>query len=267
LKYAFIDGIKQEPFPKQKGICCLCGSPTSSKCGNVKVWHWGHKSSKKCDPWWENETAWHRLWKSYFNKDNQEVIHFDENTGEKHIADIKTNNGMVIEIQNSPISEDELRAREKFYGKMIWIINGENFKNNFHILEKLPRSNSKLFEDIVFEQGGITYHLKSDNFEYQEYLKLGKPDQDYHYMIEAHFLTDIREEIENNYIGHHQFDWKHKRTVWFNTKKPVFIDFGDNYLWWLKKYYKEEYRDLWCVQKISKDELIVKNGGEINKTI
>ncbi|MBW4449175.1 MAG: hypothetical protein KME38_20525 [Spirirestis rafaelensis WJT71-NPBG6] len=262
MKYALVDGIKQEPFPNQKGICCLCGSPTSSKCGNSKVWHWAHKSLRKCDPWWENETAWHRLWKSYFNKDNQEVIHFDENTGEKHIADIKTNNGMVIEIQNSPINEDELRSRENFYGNMIWIINGEKFKNNFHISEKLPRPNLNFFEDIIFHPGGITYHKESDDPKYYEDIKSAKR---YFHMIEAHFMSDIKEEIENNYIGHHLFDCKHKRGAWFNATKPVFIDFGDNHLWLLEKYYKEEYKSLWSVQKISKDELILKNGGGINK--
>ena len=39
-----------------------------------------------------------------------------------HIADIKTPQGLVIEIQHSPISPKDIRAREDFYGQMIWIV-------------------------------------------------------------------------------------------------------------------------------------------------
>jgi competence protein CoiA len=262
MKYAFVDGIKQEPIPKQSGICCLCGSPTISKCGTSKVWHWAHKSLENCDSWWENETLWHRLWKSYFNKDNQEVIHFDENTREKHIADIKTNNGTVIEIQNSPMSEDELRSRENFYGKMFWIVNGEKFKNNFKISGlKLPRQNCELFQDIVFQ--GYRCYRKSENVELENCLKLRKS---YNSFVKVYSRSNINQDIENNYIGHHLFEWKHPRSVWFNATKPVFIDFGDEFLWWVKKYYDEDYRNLWCVQKICKHELINKNGGKYKIT-
>jgi hypothetical protein len=96
-----------------------------AKCGRVKVWHWAHKGRLLCDPWWENETEWHRAWKNRFPLDWQEISQFDQLTGERHIADIKTPHGLVVELQNSPMSLEEMASRERFYGEMIWIINGQ----------------------------------------------------------------------------------------------------------------------------------------------
>jgi len=256
MKFSFVNGIRQEPTPKQKGACCVCGSPTIAKCGNRKVWHWAHVSTKHCDSWWENETEWHRLWKTYFPQKNQEVIHFDEETGEKHIADIKTDNGMVIEIQNSPMNEQELSSREKFYGKMMWIVNGDKFKNNFVIWGKLPKPSCEFAQDIEFHSRGWGFHRKSENPNYENWWKTGCLDSPP--MVLVHSINDISEEIDANYIGHHLFDWKRPRYVWFKSTKPVFIDFGCDILWWLQKY---DDRGLMCVRKIYKEALIKKNGG------
>jgi competence CoiA-like predicted nuclease len=114
MQFALVNGIKTEAMPGGKGICPCCESETIAKCGKYKIWHWSHKSQKNCDSWWENETEWHRQWKSYFPIENQEVVHKDIDSGEKHIADVKTFNGMVIEFQNSPINVEELKARENF---------------------------------------------------------------------------------------------------------------------------------------------------------
>lgn len=95
-----------------------------AKCGRVKVWHWSHKGRPPCDPWWESETEWHRSWKSKFPIERQEHVAFDPATGEKHIADVKTPRGLVIEFQHSPISPEEIRTREAFYEEMIWIVDG-----------------------------------------------------------------------------------------------------------------------------------------------
>ncbi|BDA75956.1 hypothetical protein CAL7716_101220 (plasmid) [Calothrix sp. PCC 7716] len=280
MKYAFVNGAKQEPEPKQEGVCCLCNNSVLSKCGTRKVWHWAHKSLKSCDSWWENETPWHRLWKSYFSKENQEVVHFEENTGEKHIADIKTDDGMVIEIQNSPMNFDELSARENFYQNMVWIVNGKNFEKNFAILDKLPEPYHQLFNDIVFRgysnhsnfsdfkkygktiYRGDYFHKKSENPEYEKCLI---SYQKFNCMVQIHFAGEIEQEIEKAYAGHHLFCWKKSRDVWYQATKPVYIDFGGICLWWLKKYYLEDYRDLWCLQKVSKEEFVIKNNGKFPK--
>lgn len=124
MKFALVNDQRVEAFPKQKGVCPLCGNEVISKCGKVMTWHWSHKGAKTCDSWWENETDWHRQWKAQFPTEWQEIIHVDTISQERHIADVKTPHGLVIEFQHSPLSLEEIAARENFYGNMIWIVDG-----------------------------------------------------------------------------------------------------------------------------------------------
>ncbi len=124
MQFALISGHKTEPTPKLRGICAHCQSEMIAKCGRVKVWHWAHKSKLSCDPWWENETEWHRAWKNRFPSEWQEVSAVDPLTGERHIADVKTASGRVLEFQHSIIHPTEMQSREVFYGDMIWVVDG-----------------------------------------------------------------------------------------------------------------------------------------------
>ncbi len=124
MKLALVYNKKLKANPARKGICPHCNSEVIAKCGRIKIWHWSHKSRNLCDPWWENETEWHRSWKDCFPEDWQEISHIDELSGEKHIADVKSPFGLVIEFQHSAFKDDERNAREKFYGNMIWIVDG-----------------------------------------------------------------------------------------------------------------------------------------------
>ena len=91
MKYALVDNQKKEAEKGLKGLCPICQQPVIAKCGKFKINHWAHKSLEHCDNWWENETEWHRQWKNTFPVEWQEIVAIDEKTGEKHIADIKTN--------------------------------------------------------------------------------------------------------------------------------------------------------------------------------
>ena len=66
------------------------------------------------------------MWKNCFPQHCQERVHIDERTGEKHIADVKADSGLVVEVQHSPIAEDEMQSRESFYGDMIWIVDARD---------------------------------------------------------------------------------------------------------------------------------------------
>lgn len=123
MKFALVNGLKQLPNPQTHGECTCCGTKVISKCGDRKLWHWAHYSKRDCDVWWENETQWHRDWKGNFPADWQEVIHKDKN-GEKHIADVKTAQGWVLEFQHSFLKPDERRARNAFYEKLVWVVDG-----------------------------------------------------------------------------------------------------------------------------------------------
>jgi hypothetical protein len=91
-----------------------------------------------CDPWWENETEWHRNWKNCFPNDWQERIHIAV-SGEKHIADVKTIKDWIIEFQHSHLNPEERQARNNFYGKLVWVVDGTRRK----------RDKSNFFESLM----------------------------------------------------------------------------------------------------------------------
>lgn len=133
-----------------KGFCTICKEPMIAKCGNIKIHHWAHKSSKNCDPWWENESDWHRKWKNLVHKDFRENV--IEKNGIKHRADIQLLFEVIIEFQKSPLSLDERLEREIFYENMVWVIHFPRDK----ILEINDRKMyTKLFGD---------YYVKVKNF-------------------------------------------------------------------------------------------------------
>ena len=129
MKYALLDRVKTTAIKGLNGQCQLCEAEVVAKCGDIKVHHWAHKSKIECDKWWESETPWHRNWKNCFPVEWQEIVHKDAN-GEKHIADIKTPHGLVVEFQHSHISKEERDSRESFYEHMIWIVDGTRRKTD-----------------------------------------------------------------------------------------------------------------------------------------
>jgi hypothetical protein len=131
MKFALVDGNKAEATKGAKGICPLCKSDLIAKCGAVVVHHWAHKGQRKCDPWWENETDWHRLWKNNYPKEWQEFTLYDEITGEKHIADVRTSHELVIEFQQSYIDPKERTTRENFYNHMVWVVDGTRLERDY----------------------------------------------------------------------------------------------------------------------------------------
>lgn len=131
MKFALVNGHKMEPQPGLKGTCINCQSDVIAKCGKKKIWHWAHKSKISCDPWWENQTEWHRVWKNHFPEAWQEISNIDSATGEKHIADVKTPYGLVIEFQHSAISATEVQSRETFHKQIVWVVDGTRLKNDY----------------------------------------------------------------------------------------------------------------------------------------
>lgn len=126
--WAIKNNERIKSLPKTKANCPLCFKEVISKCGVIKIWHWSHKSNFECDSFGESETEWHYNWKNHFPKECQEV------TIKNHRADIKTKQGIVIELQNSPISLKDIAKREEFYGdNLIWILNGQTIAKNVFV--------------------------------------------------------------------------------------------------------------------------------------
>jgi competence protein CoiA len=111
MKFAVVEGERRDAQPGLSGKCRHCGDAMIAKCGQLRVWHWAHRGTRTCDHWWEPETEWHRAWKSEFPEDWQEISHTNPVDGEKHIADVITDSGVVIEFQHSPLRRDERESR------------------------------------------------------------------------------------------------------------------------------------------------------------
>jgi competence protein CoiA len=164
----------------------------------VNVWHWAHLKQESCDNWYEPETKWHKDWKNQFGKELSEIIISKD--GEKHIADIYTKDEIVIELQNSPILKPIIRKRELFYGeRMIWVINGITFKDNFRI-----------FKDTRYNDD-------------DDYTVVGE------ILIDRYTGEIISEEKGE------EFSWSWCRKSWSEVLRHIFIDFGEENLFWVKK--------------------------------
>lgn len=148
MRYAILDDQRIEATPGARGTCPGCQAEVLARCGTKKVWHWAHKGRRHCDHWWENETQWHRDWKDKFPTEWQEVPARDE-MGELHIADLKTNYGIVVEFQHSAIKPEEVKKRTDFYGQVIWIVDGTRRPTDLLQYERLLSENrGKRFDGV-----------------------------------------------------------------------------------------------------------------------
>lgn len=158
MRFALVSNQRQEATPKTKGICPACDKLVIAKCGERKQWHWAHKIVLGCkNDRWENEGQWHRNWKNQFPKEWQERPRNFNN--EKHIADIETPQGLVIEIQHSNIELEEKESREKAYNKMIWLVDGTSSIGAFALFKKnINIENKNLVYEIEKEQRIYVIH-------------------------------------------------------------------------------------------------------------
>jgi competence CoiA-like predicted nuclease len=130
---------KIRAYPKGRGVCPLCGSDMIAKCGKIIIWHWAHKELTKCDSFRESETEWHRGWKSDIVPECCEVIlenWIDGELEERHIADIRNDNGTVIELQHSRINVYDIGIREIFYKDMVWVLDAIQFRKHLTFYKK-----------------------------------------------------------------------------------------------------------------------------------
>lgn len=137
MKFALIDNIKTEAsITGGRGKCQHCGGLLIAHCGPIRRNHWKHHPDHICSSNKESETDWHRVWKEYFPNDWQEVRDPDIKTGELHIADVKTDHGLVIEFQHSRIEPEERVSREKYYQRMVWVVDRSHLKRDYPKLLK-----------------------------------------------------------------------------------------------------------------------------------
>ncbi len=141
MKFALVNEKKTAATKGARGVCQFCESAVSAFCGEVYAAHWKHDKKCKCDPWRDNETEWHRAWKNKFPTAWQEVEHRDK-SGEKHIADVKTDTDWAIEFQHSYLKPEERRSRNVFYKKLVWVVDGTRRKTDSKQFAKIIKEDS-----------------------------------------------------------------------------------------------------------------------------
>lgn len=287
MQYALIDNLRRTAEPKLKAICEHCGNPVQAKCGSKVVWHWAHVSTENCDPWYEPETQWHKDWKNKFGIKQSEISIIKE--GKKHIADVLTKDQLVIEFQNSPISSETITERELFYEKMIWIINGNSFKDSFRIWNKEYQMNWQLKPEIIpdfynwnlkkrrrslivrgiqIKQKEIRTILINQKFihtAFEDIYCYDLSEGESAFAVEARVQAGILKLYRERSSGQHKkrinYEWQRPRKSWRDAQAPVFIDFGEDHLIWIKSNmgYKEGEG-----LKIYKKEFLEKYAGDNN---
>lgn len=255
IRYANVDGQLLEPNAGLKGICLGCGNVLIAKCGSIKIHHWSHQRRFDCDPWWEPMTQWHKDWQNEFAVEWREVIIRDEQSGEFHRADIHTPGGLTIEFQHSSLSVKEIETRNNFYKKIIWVVNGQRFKGNFSFTQPIPNPKSKLLADYYFrmDPDGLAnrpqFHLKKENHDPRRMFRV--------YSLHDDELKSVAEEFENGQKIYWLFNWKYKTRSWLNSSVPVFFDFGDEFLYWIK-HREQKYVPLSYLKIIKKTDFLAK---------
>jgi competence protein CoiA len=262
-----MNGKKVEPFQGGKAYCPGCKTEVFAKCGSINIAHWAHESLEDCDGWnYEPKTHWHLHWQNLFHKDDTEVI--IKKDGKFHIADIVGLNDWVIEIQNSPISTEQILAREHFYEKMIWIVNARFFVANLTILGFDPDIDEGVLKTLIeYERDsrGLTTRivltvpedddliiencLRSDPWLYRQdeeientwyvdrpallsnqELPLDLRSSFIAYGLKYKFLERIEDDSISTSI---HFDWRFMRKTWLFAKQPIFLDICSSHLLWI----------------------------------
>lgn len=206
---------KATASPGASGTCPSCGASLVPKCGSIVSWHWAHKSCD-CDKWSEPESEWHINWKMQFPPDWHELVKGP------HRADIGTERGF-IEIQRSSISAGEIREREEFYKRMIWVV---------------------WAGDWCLEEYLFWHYRKFSPFTKRHIY--GTPEPWERHAWEQARLMQLKK-------PHYQ--WSPPRKTWFAAQKPIFLDFGGPFLDKVIKMYTNGPFYLTC-ERFSKEWLI-----------
>jgi len=195
-----------------KGFCEICREPLIPKCGAIYKAHWSHKAGKDCDPWWEPESDWHRNWKNLVDENFREVV--IEKNGEKHRADIQLLSGIVIELQNSPLSISERCERENFYERMIWIIHLPKAK--IELIKHCYEEN--LFSDYYAQIKNINEWIYREPHACPIFLDLDDNDKIFH-------ITEFTDDNSNKKRTKKVFGKYIDKKKFFRFLRPTFFDF------------------------------------------
>ena len=93
--------------------CPCCGSEVIQKKGDIMIWHFAHKSIADCVNYYDHKGEWHRAMQELFPEKNREV--YEKTETYRHIFDVLTDKGRIIEFQHSSMSPKEFQRRTEDY--------------------------------------------------------------------------------------------------------------------------------------------------------
>ena len=170
--------------------CEICYSNVKGRKGEQRIKHWYHYERKTidCDDWHEPISEWHLNWQNLFPEKNREITITRKKIS--HRADILLDNGLVIEIQNSPIKFSEIAKRESFYEKnnLIWILNGNSLANKSALKEDIFDYKYKLSISIPKVFGFM------ENYDFKEIINNILEDTEIGYLKSEKNLFEIKNE-------------------------------------------------------------------------
>ena len=251
MEFAIVDGLRTSPTSAARATCPQCFGEVLAKCGQINVHHWAHVVGEDCDPWSEPETPWHRHWKSFGYR--------TEVTFAGHRADIVTSptkrnaEGLIIELQHSGISLEDICAREACYGaRLRWLFDGTSLPvraPNGHLLCAGLKYDGADYEweeededcryitryQVIDGPYGLTKQRFVNASEYDEdedssWISVGEP----RLCLRSKGTTRTREGWKVV-----TFRWKHPRKHYGYTSRPTYIDLPGNFVLKLGKLHLE----------------------------
>ena len=93
--------------------CPCCGSEVIQKKGDIMIWHFAHKSLADCVGYYDHKGEWHRTMQELFPEKNREI--YEKTATYRHIFDVLTDKGRIIEFQHSSMSPKEFKSRTEDY--------------------------------------------------------------------------------------------------------------------------------------------------------
>jgi hypothetical protein len=147
--------------------------------------YWRHDGDLY-DSWALPNATWNLEWKLLFPSNIVEIS--VQGHTERHVADVRANNGAVIKFQSRMLDSKQLRERELFFDKMIWVFKTDKWDMNINTEETVS--------SYINTEGKSRQLPISDKFKWCK------------------------------------FRASYPKIAFKACKMPVFLDFGDENLYW-----------------------------------
>lgn len=107
-----------------RATCPECRGSVYARMPEHAIRHWAHTplpdgETHQCSRDSGEMSEWHRKWQ--FQRTDLQCI---EVVGEGHRADVINAGGIVIEFQRSSITPEDVTARERYWRKGVWVLDG-----------------------------------------------------------------------------------------------------------------------------------------------